>query len=162
MPEPLGENRSAILRPSMPDIAVVSKKVYAVDAPPENARKPKTPFLSLHKGPFLCFTLLRILHLPPLCSLLLRILHLLRLSIRPLDIKSSLGLRMLLTQLLLLDKRTHHQPHSSKTHIHDPHGMQTLRECRLRDLLLSRGQIIHQLDISACTSSCELGGGLGA
>mgnify|MGYP001172641860 CR=1 FL=1 len=36
-----------ILRPAMPDIAMVSKKVYAVDAPPENARKIQKLLFSL-------------------------------------------------------------------------------------------------------------------
>lgn len=91
-----------------------------------------------------------------LCILLIRVLLRLCRSIRFLNIKSSLCLGMLLAKFLLLDEQAHNQPERREAHIHDPHRMQALCECRLSNMLLCFRKTVDEIGIGTSTASCQL------
>jgi hypothetical protein len=144
----MAENpRHAILL-AMP-VAVVSR--YA----PSKMQKRNKPHLSR----ILCLAHLDIVRLSfpggLLCILLVGILLRLCRSIRLLNIKSSLGLCMLLAELLLLDEQTYDQSERGKAHIHDPHRMQALCKCCLSNMLLRWGKTVDEFGVGSSTASCK-------
>jgi hypothetical protein len=151
----LKRNEDMLLLLAMP--VVVVSGLCAI----ENA-KSKRQVTQTRVSKLLRLALFRVMQLSLLSSMLriLLISILLRLcgSVRLLNIKSSLRLRMLLAKLLLLDKQTHNQTQRCKTHVHDPHGMQALCECVLGNQLLCSGKVVDELGVGTRTASCQFCG----